>query len=587
MSFEMAAPDNVFDNTGSSTDKPHASHIVLESKEKLSYFEAYIQAVSIQNGILRKMVDSFKPARSTLINASDTSSGNNEKTIATGDLLKRQLKRRHIQMIAVGGSIGSGLFIGSGNSLANGGPAALVIGFISIGAMLICTMHALGELAVRFPVSGGFSVHFNRFLDRSWGFAMGWNYALQWLIVFPLELIAAAVAIGYWDESNAAMKVNKAAWTALFYVIVALVNIFGVRVYGEAEFLFSLIKVIGIVGFCLFGIVIAAGGGPNHQYLGMHYWNDPGAFANSFKGVVSVFVNAAFSFSGTELSGLAAAETERPATSLPKAVKLVFWRVLLFYVLSQTIVGMLVPHNDSHLGVTSDGTSSPFVIAIERAGISVLPSVMNGIILVAIISVANAAVYGCSRTLAALGSNGHAPRILGYVDREGRPLVGILICLCFGLLCFLSATKEYKEVFDWLLAFSGLSSIFTWGSINLTHIRFRRAMKVQGRSLNELTFKAGFEIWGSLFGLGMNIAILALQLWVAVWPLHETPNVKDFFKAYLSPFVIFVFYISHKIWTRNWIIYVRAKDIDLDSDTREAVSPTVPIDKTMSETVKA
>jgi amino acid transporter len=282
--------------------------------------------------------------------------------------LSRKLKSRHLQMIAIGGSIGTGLFVGSGKALHSGGPAALLIGFSAIGLMLYCVIQALGELAVVFPVSGAFSTFCTRFIDPAWGFAIGWSYAVQWLVVLPLELVAASITIGYWNS-----PINPAAWVSIFYVVVVVINLFGVRGYGEAEFVFSLIKVLAVVGFIILGVILDCGGGPIGGYIGGRYFDNPGAFAHGFKGVCSVFVTAAFSFTGTELVGLAAAETENPRKTLPSAAKQVFWRILLFYILSLLMVGLLVPYNDPRLlGDSSvDAAASPFVMSINNAGIKV------------------------------------------------------------------------------------------------------------------------------------------------------------------------------------------------------------------------
>ncbi|CDO55185.1 hypothetical protein DV113_000861 [Geotrichum candidum] len=483
--------------------------------------------------------------------------------------LERSLKARHLQMIAIGGSIGTGLFIGSGGSLSGGGPAAVVIGFGLIGTMLFNTVHSLGELAVRFPVSGAFSTYSTRFLDPAWGFAMGWNYALQWLIVFPLELVAGSMTISYWSyDGSAAATVNPDAWVCLFYIMIVVINLFGAKGYGEAEFVFSIIKVIAVVGFIILGIVLVCGGGPQGGYIGAKYWYNPGAFSHGFKGVCSVFVNAAFAFSGTELVGLAAAESSNPRKDLPTACKQVFWRITLFYMISLTLVGLLVPYNDERLlGSSSvDITASPFVIAINNAGIKALPSIINVVILISVLSVGNSSVYGCSRTLAALADQGQAPKILGYIDRKGRPLVGIGITALFGLLCFLAGSDKHSEVFTWMLALSGLSSIFTWGSINLCHIRFRRAMNVQGRSLDELPFKAALGVWGSFYGFGLNVLILGFQFWTALFPTKDA-SAYNFFSVYLAAPIILAFYIPYKIYYRPSIL--RAKDIDLVTGVRE------------------
>ncbi|KAJ5242404.1 General amino-acid permease GAP2 [Penicillium citrinum] len=484
--------------------------------------------------------------------------------------LQRRLKGRHLQMIAIGGSIGTGLFVGSGSVLATGGPASLIIAYCLIGIMLYCTVHALGEMAVIFPVAGSFSHYSTRFVDPAWGFAMGWNYAMQWLVVLPLEIVAASITIDYWNPG-----ISNAAWVAIFWVMIVTINLFGVRGYGEAEFVFSIIKVVAVVGFIILGIILNCGGGPEGGYIGGKYWHDPGAFNNGFKGLCSVFVNAAFAFAGTELVGLAAAETTNPRKSLPTAIKQVFWRIALFYVVCLTLVGLLVPYTNEKLlsgSSSADAKASPFVIAIENAGIKGLPSVMNVVIMIAVLSVGNSSVYGSSRTLAALAEQGQAPRILAYIDRKGRPIWAIAVASGLGLLCFLAASDKQTDAFNWMMAISGLSSIFTWGSICLCHIRFRRAWRLQGHSLKELAFRSVPGVYGSWIGLGFNCLVLIAQFWVGFAPvgygeLTAGERVKSFFNAYLAAPIVICFYIPYKFWYKTK--FVRSHEVDLTTGRRD------------------
>ncbi|KAI8235253.1 General amino-acid permease GAP2 [Colletotrichum sp. SAR 10_96] len=482
----------------------------------------------------------------------------------SNSLLSRKLKGRHLQMIAIGGSIGTGLFVASGTALEVGGPASLLIAFSLVGGMLYCTCQALGELAVAFPVAGSFSAYSTRFLDPSWGFAMGWNYALQWLIVLPLEIIAASITITYWDG-----RITKAIFVTIFLVGIIAINLFGVNGYGEAEFIFSIIKVIAVIGFILLGIVLNCGGTPDSGYIGGRYWHDPGAFHNGFKGLCSVFVTAAFAFAGTELVGLAAAETANPRKSLPTAIKQVFWRITLFYVVALTLIGLLVPYNEKRLlGATSpaDITTSPFVIAIENAKIDVLPSVMNAVILIAVLSVGNSAVFGSSRTLAALADQQQAPRFLSYVDRKGRPLTAIGVASAVGLIAYLADLDAQDEVLDWLLAISGLSSVFTWASICLCHIRFRHAWRAKGHGLHELAFRSQVGVTGSYCGLAMNILVLIAQFWVGAFPVgweNEEASwvARNFFLRYAAFPIVAIFYIAHKLYFRTTFIQTDAMDL--------------------------
>ncbi|KAI4287672.1 MAG: hypothetical protein L6R35_003067 [Caloplaca aegaea] len=487
--------------------------------------------------------------------------------------LARKLKGRHLQMIAIGGSIGTGLFVGSGKALQQGGPASLLIAFSLIGAMLFCTVQALGEMAVLLPVAGSFSAYSTRFLDPAWGFAMGWNYATLWLIILPLEIVAAAITIEYWDS-----PISPAVWVTIFLLGIISINLVGVRGYGEAEFVFSIIKVIAVIGFIILGIILNVGGGRNAEYIGGRYWASPGGFNNGFQGLCSVFVIAAFAFTGTELVGLAAAETANPRKSLPTAVKQVFWRICLFYIVSLTLVGLLVPYTDRRLigQSSSDAKASPFVIAIKNAGITGLDSVMNVVIMISVLSVGNSAVYGSSRTLAALAEQGQAPRFLAYIDRKGRPLKAIGVAAAFGFLAYLAASNKDTEVFTWLQALSGLSSIFTWGSICLAHIRFRRAWRVQGRSLDELAFRSQAGVLGSWIGFIFNVLVLIAQFWTGFAPIQPQygppitgtlAHVRNFFQAYLAAPVVLLCYIVYKLIYRTPIM--RCKDMDLKTGLRD------------------
>lgn len=386
---------------------------------------------------------------------------------------------------------------------------------------------------------------------------------MQWLVVLPLEIIAATITINYWDQEQ---KYNHGIFVAVFLVTIIAVNLIGVKGYGEAEFWCSLIKVIAVIGFIIFGIVVAAGGGPNDGYIGGRYWRNPGAFHNGFKGFCSVLVTAAFSFAGTELVGLTAAETVNPAKSLPSAIKQVFWRITLFYITALCIIGLLIPYTEPHLNLTGSASSaaSPFVIAINRAGVAALPSIFNAVILIAILSVGNSSVYGSSRTLAALADQGQLPKILGYVDRAGRPLVGIGLASSMGFLAFIVESGSSGTVLEWMLALSGLSTIFTWGSICLAHVRFRKAWKSRGNTTGDLVFKARFGVAGSWLGFIMCILILAAQFWTSGWPedYANKNQAEEFFLGCLAAPVVLIFYIFWKVWKKTSIVKVDNMDID-------------------------
>jgi len=293
---------------------------------------------------------------------------------------------------------------------------------------------------------------------------------------------------------------------------------------GIVEFVLGMIKVIAVTGFIIFGIIVDCGGVPSDDrgYIGVRYWHHPGAFKNGFKGFCSVFVTASFAFGGTELVGLAAAEAADPRKSLPTATKQVFWRITGFYVISLFIVGLIVPSdNEKLLGSSGANTkASPFVLAIQLAGVKGLPSVFNAVITLSVLSVANSCTFGSTRTMQALAARGMGPHFLTYIDKKGRPFWCIIIQLIFGLLAFVNEATAGSNFFSWLLSLSGLSFFFVWGSICLSHIRFRAGWKAQGHTLDELPFQAQFGVIGSYFGLGLNIIALVATFYVSLFVSH-------------------------------------------------------------------
>lgn len=504
--------------------------------------------------VFQRMFDSFKPPADGSYHS---------------DNLKRKLKSRHLIMIAIGGSIGTGLFVGSGQALAVGGPLAVIIGWVIAGTQMVGTIHGLGEITVRFPVVGAFANYSTRLLDPSISFMVSSIYICQWYFVLPIELIASAMTVEYWTTS-----VDPVVWVAIFYGVVVGINLIGVKGFGEAEFFFSMIKVVTICGFIILSLVLICGGGPTHEYIGARYWHNPGALANGFKGVASVFVTASYSLGGSEMVCLCSAETD--PKELPHAIKQVFWRIVFFFVVSLTLVGFLVPYTNENLLGGSSVNNSPFVIAIKLNQIQVLPSIINAVILISILSVGNSCIFASSRTLCSMAHQGLIPRIFGYVDRAGRPLVGIIMNALFGLLAFLVKSASMSVIFDWLMAIAGLATCVVWLSINISHIRFRLAMKSQNRSLDELEFKSAVGIYGSIYSAMVNILILIAQFYISLWPIDSyssaSERAKLFFQNYLCALVLVMIFVLHKIYYRytfgRWFDFKKLSEIDLETDRK-------------------
>ncbi|KAH8830061.1 APC amino acid permease [Flagelloscypha sp. PMI_526] len=499
-----------------------------------------------------------------------------EKLQKDSPMLQQKMKPRHLNMIAVGGSIGTGLFVGSGAALSTGGPAGVLIGWLIIGVMLINVTQALGEMCIMFPVSGGFYTLAVRFLDPSFAFAMGWNYWLQWVVVLPLEIVVAVETVNWWDGAHA---IPPGGWIAIFWLVILIFSIFGTLGFAEEEFWSSVLKLTVLIMFLFLGVVCITGGGPSSgefgKYVGGARWQNPGAFANGFPGVCSTFVTAAFSFAGTELVGLAASETPDPRKTMPAAVKGTFWRVTLIYITTLTIVGLMVPYDHPNLLGASGASASPLVIACELAHISGLPHLFNITICISVLSIGLSCVYAGSRTLTALAETGYAPSIFAYVDKSSRPLPSVAVGLAFGALAYLTEASDGGTVFNWLVALSGLSTLFTWLAICLCHIRFRAAWLAQGHKLDELPFQALGGVYGSWLGVLLIILVLIGQFYLAIWPLGGggTPGerAESFFLAFLAVPVMIIFIIGGLLWKKA--LPRKIQDIDINTGRKSWLTP--------------
>ena len=544
------------------TDRSHNIHGDTSSLDSRYTYETVDQ----EKNYFKRVYNSFKPMNLEEQGIDTSQLTPVERTIIASAKhpLARRLKARHLQMIAIGGSIGTGLFVGSGYALANGGPGAVLIGYVIVGYALLTVVNALGELSVQFPVSGSFNAFFSRFLEPSFGGTFGILYAASWCISLPSELIAAAMSIQYWNT-----EVNPAVWVAVFWVVIVVINLFGVKGYGEMEYFLSIIKVLAVVGFIILGICITCGVG-DQGYIGGKYWHNPGAFNHGLKGVTSVFISAAFSFGGIELVALAASETANPRISLPAAVKSTFWRIFIFYILTAIIIGCLVPYTNDDLLNGTGIAASPFVIAVSQGGIRVVPHIMNAVVVIAVISVGNSSVYGCSRTLASLAVQGLLPKSMEYIDRGGRPLIAILFTSAIGLLGFLVVVDNEGDVFTWFFSICSLSSFFTWGAINVVHLRWRFALAAQGRSTDEIIFRSPLGTFGSWTGILVLILIVIGEVWVSIWPIGSPADVQQFWKNCLSLPLMIVMWAGFKTYHRSWnMLWVKLEDIDLDTGRRE------------------
>jgi len=428
--------------------------------------------------------------------------------------LHRGLKARQISMIAIGGAVGTGLIIGTGSALAKAGPASILIAYSMIGFLVYVVMCSLGEMATWLPSAGGFSTYAARFCDPALGFATGYTYWFKYIIITPNQLTAAALVIQYWLPAS---RVNPGVWIAIFLVIIVCINYFGVRFFGEFEFYLSSAKVIIILGLLILMICITAGGVPGHDAVGFEYWKDPGAFktfkatghAGRFLAIWSSMVTAVFAFLGTELIGVTVGEAENPRRNIPRAIKLTFWRIVVFYIFSVLLLGMCVPYNSPELiaanspkdGNKSSASASPFVVAINEAGIKKLPHIFNVCILIFVFSAANSDLYIASRTLHGQAVKGYAPKFFAKTNKSGVPVAALFFSAAFGCLAFMNVASSAKVVFGYFVNLVSIFGLLTWVSILVAHIYFVKARRAQGVDEKTMRYKSPFGLWGSYIAL--------------------------------------------------------------------------------------
>ncbi|KAH9849824.1 amino acid permease [Lenzites betulinus] len=489
--------------------------------------------------------------------------------VHTEGKLQRHLKNRHIAMISIGGVIGTGLFLGTATSLQNGGPVGLLLGYGIVGTVCYSVMISLGEMVAFLPLPGGHIKLAERFVDPAFSFTMGWNYWYNWTIILPAELSAAAVLINFWNKS-----INNAVWITMCLVVVITINMFGAGVYGECEFIFASIKVITITGLIILGIVLDLGGGPNHDRIGFRYWKNPGPFVQydgiggakgQFLGWFAVLTQAAFSFIGTEIVAIAAGEAKNPRRNLPKAIKRVYVRILLFYIGGVTIIGLLVPSSDPSLGITSDAAGSPFVIAIKHAGIKGLPSVINAALLTSAWSAASSDLYTSSRALYGLALVGNAPKIFKKVTKNGLPIVSLLTCAAFSTLAYMGITAGSGKVFNWFVNMTSIAGLMTWFGITVTYVRFYKGMQLQGISRKSLPYAHVLQPYAAWYAMFMCLLICFFSGW-AVFLRGKWAT--DTFVTNYIPLALFpILYVGAKLYFRTPM--VRPEDMDFVTGLKE------------------
>lgn len=470
---------------------------------------------------------------------------------------KQGLHQRHIQMIALAGTIGTGLFLSSGRAIATAGPLGAFLAYSIIGLAVSSVVFAVGEMGALVPLNGGVIRYAEIFCDPALAFANGWNQVYSYVVSIPSEIVAAAIIIEFW------ITINNAIWITLFGILMLVTALLFVRVYGELEFGFSMLKIMLIVGINIMALVITCGGAPNHTAIGFSYWKNPGPFVQylgisgslgRFLGFWKAFDNALYSYSGIENITIAAAETRSPRHAIPMAAKRIFVRILLFYVLSIFMVGLVVSSNDPNLlRSTETASQSPFVIAARNVGIKVVPSIINAVVLTSAWSSGNSNMLGGSRILYGMAANRHAPAIFKRLNRFGIPYVAVALYGVFMALGYMTLSQSASTVFTWMQDIVSIATLVNWICICVVYLRFLYGCRKQGIDRHkELPWAAPLQpytTWASLI-----VFILLFFTGGYTTFLKGNWSTETFISSYLNlPFIVVV-YGGYKIYMKTRVL---------------------------------
>ncbi|EWC48762.1 hypothetical protein DRE_00067 [Drechslerella stenobrocha 248] len=489
----------------------------------------------------------------------------------TYDSTHRKLKERHVQLIGIGGTIGTALFVAIGRGLAMGGPASLLLGFSIWSTVVLCVNNCLAEMVSYLPISSPFIRFAGRFVDDAFGVATGYNFFIFEAMMVPFEIIACTFIIDFWPG---AAGVHPGIFISIVFVIYAVINIFGVAWYGEAEFWMALGKVILIVGLLAFTVVTMLGGNPLHDRFGFRYWKEPGAFAElyytgslgRFMGFLACLIQASFTIAGPDYVSMAAGETQNPRKVLPKAFNAVFFRLAAFFILGSLAVGILVPYDQEDLvniyikGSSAAGAAgSPYVLAMQRLRIGVLPHIVNALILTSALSAGNSYVFCASRSLFGLALEGKAPKIFRRTNKSGVPIYCVLLVLMFSLLAFLQLSAGTAMVFNWFIGLMTSSQLLNYAVCSFTYIKFYRACIAQGVDRSKLPFKGRLQPYTAYYSLFLTLTMTFVGGFTVFLP--GSWNVTTFLFSYTMPVLFPTVFLVWKL--AKGTKWVRSHEADL------------------------
>ncbi|KAF2729598.1 hypothetical protein EJ04DRAFT_555986 [Polyplosphaeria fusca] len=510
------------------------------------------------------------------------------ETEAVDQGLHRSLSNRQIQWIAIGGSIGTALFVSIGWGLVEGGPGSLFLAFTLYSMILASANSCMAEMSIFFPVVGGWVRMGSKWVDESYGFMAGWiladiltlttdadfgprplDFFLYEAVLIPFEISALNLVLTYWRDD-----IPVAAVVAGCIVLYAIINLFAVRAYGESEFWLASGKVLLIFMLFCFTFITMVGGNPKHDAYGFRYWNKPGSFAEyihtgslgRFEGFLGAFFQASFTIVGPEYVAMVAGEAIYPRKTIKTAFKTMYFRFGLFFILGSLCVGIVLPYDDPTLNEvlnsdagTSTGAASPYVIAMKNLGISVLPDITNALMVTSIFSAGNSYVYCATRTLYSLSIDSHAPSFFRRTTRSGVPIYCFLFTMIFPCLAFLSVGRAASEGVKWLANITQAAQLMDYIIMCTIYIFFHRALAAQGYDRNDLPYKGWGQPYVAYAGVLFFSTVLAIYGYAVFYKANW--DVGTFMTYYAMCFIDIVLYVGYKVYSRSK--FVKASEADL------------------------
>lgn len=492
--------------------------------------------------------------------------------------LQRTIGSRQLSMIAIGGAIGTGLFLASGSGIHSAGPGGAMLAYGLMGMVVYFMMTSLGEMSTQLPLAGGFQAFASRFIDPALGAAFGWNYWFSWSITLAAELVASTIIMRFWFPN-----VPGSIWAVLFLIILMALNLMSAKAYAEAEYWFAGIKVVAVLAFLAIGLLMIFGVIGDHD-VGFQNWflaDDEGnkaPFVGGFGAVLGVFLVAGFSFQGTEGVGIAAAESDNPDKTIPKAIRSVFWRIVIFYFGAIFVLGTLIPFTDPCLlGGSEDNVAmSPFTIVFNNAGFKAAASVVNAIILTSVLSCGNSSLYMSSRMLYAMSLRKQAPKFFQKVNKHGVPHLAVWATGIVGALAFLTSGVGQGTIYYIFYNASAQTGFIIWLGIAMAHYRFRKAWYAQGHTLNELKFKAKFYPVAPIVAILLSLVVI----FGANYFVFLDFNVPDLLIYYGFFPVFMAIYLGFKFVNKTKIVPLKECDFTMPEDEApEAEGPEPLVDR--------